>query len=505
MIINHNISALNTFNALNSNTNAMNSALAKLSSGKRINSAADDAAGLAISQKMQGQIKGLDQAATNSQNGISLVQTAEGALNETQSILQRMRELATQSANDTNTSQDRQNIQQEVDQLATEITRISNTTEFNKQTLLNGGINSGALGTDTLQIGANAGQSMAISIGAMDAKSLGVSRDVATATLSGATDVTGATVTGTLGDDITNGATLTVTAAATTHGTVATAGAIGGVTYTTADNSDSLNGYAINVGTTAVAGAETATVDKTSKVISLNINASATPSSAAQINTALNNALAIAGITDVQFNVTGTATGGGSGSITGGAQDQVTFSITNGTDTETKVVNGNATAVSFTGAHYKGISLALNGNLSSGAGAASTTTAAATLTMAATFSSITTFANGEKTADAVAVAGIDVSSSSAAATNAITTIESAIQTVSAERATLGAYQNRLQHTINNLSTSSQNLQSADATIEDVDMAKEMSEYTKNNILVQAATAMLAQANQTPQSVLSLLK
>lgn len=509
MIINHNIAALNTFNALNNNTTSMNSALAKLSSGQRINSAADDAAGLAISQKMQGQINGLDQASTNAQDGISMVQTAEGALNETQSILQRMRELATQSANDTNTSQDRQNIQQEVDQLSTEITRISNTTEFNKQTLLNGGISSGNLGTDTLQIGANTGQSMTLSIGAMDAKSLGVSRDVATATLSGATDVTTATVSGSLGDDITNGASITLTAAVSTAGTVATAGAIGGITYATADNSDSLNGYAINITNGATAGSETATVDKTSKVINLKLSDTAgTQSTAAQINTALNNALATAGITDVQFAATGAVTAGagaGTGTITGGAQDQITLTMTKGADTETKVVAGNATTASFTGAHFKGITLALNGNLSSGAGAAATTSAAATLTIAATYSTSTTFANGQKTADAVAAGGIDVSSSSAAASNAITTIDTAIQAVSAERATLGAYQNRLQHTINNLNTSSQNLTSASSRITDVDMAKEMSQYTKNSILVQAATAMLAQANQQPQTVLSLLK
>lgn len=141
MRINHNIAALNTYNKLNSATNAQSKSMEKLSSGLRINSAADDAAGLAISEKMRGQIRGLDQATSNAQDGISLIQTAEGALSETTDILQRMRELATQSANDTNTESDRGEIQKEMDQLTSEINRIGNTTEFNTKKLLNGKVN----------------------------------------------------------------------------------------------------------------------------------------------------------------------------------------------------------------------------------------------------------------------------------------------------------------------------------------------------------------------------
>lgn len=138
MRINHNIAALNTYRQLSTASGAQSKSMEKLSSGMRINRAGDDAAGLAISEKMRGQIRGLDQASKNAQDGISLIQTAEGALNETHSILQRMRELAVQGANDTNVTQDRDAIQEELDALATEITRIGNTTEFNKQTLLNG-------------------------------------------------------------------------------------------------------------------------------------------------------------------------------------------------------------------------------------------------------------------------------------------------------------------------------------------------------------------------------
>ena len=188
MRINHNIAALNTYRQLSANQMLGNKSLERLSSGLRINRAGDDAAGLAISEKMRGQIRGLDQAVRNAQDGISLIQTAEGALNETHSILQRMR-TCVQSANDTNTATDRVEIQKEVDQLAIEITRVANNTEFNTQTLLNGAIKSTGLGESTFQIGANASQSLSINIHAMDAKSLGVSRDTLEGTLSGAVKV----------------------------------------------------------------------------------------------------------------------------------------------------------------------------------------------------------------------------------------------------------------------------------------------------------------------------
>lgn len=172
MIINTNIPAMNTYRQLGINQGAMQNSMEKLSSGLRINRAGDDAAGLAISEKMRAQIKGLDQASRNSQDGISMIQTAEGALQETQNILQRMRELATQAANDTNVGVDRNEIQKEINELTTEINRISETTEFNTQKMLNV---SGATGfTATFQVGANNGQSMTISIQDMGAEALGL-------------------------------------------------------------------------------------------------------------------------------------------------------------------------------------------------------------------------------------------------------------------------------------------------------------------------------------------
>ncbi|MBB2481638.1 flagellin [Bacillus sp. APMAM] len=168
MQINHNLAALNTLNRLNTASNAQAKSMEKLSSGMRINRAGDDAAGLAISEKMRGQIRGLDQASRNSQDGISLIQTAEGALNETHDILQRMRELAVQGGNDTNTADDRTQIQTELNQLMSEIDRISSTTEFNTKNLLGGTFSA------TLQVGANDGQIINFSISAMDTTNLGV-------------------------------------------------------------------------------------------------------------------------------------------------------------------------------------------------------------------------------------------------------------------------------------------------------------------------------------------
>jgi flagellin len=212
MRINHNIAALNTYRQLGAANNGQMKSMEKLSSGLRINRAGDDAAGLAISEKMRGQIRGLDQASRNSQDGISLIQTAEGALNETHSILQRMRELAVQSSNDTNTAEDRTALQNEVDELAKEITRISNQTEFNTKTLIDG---VGAASLD-FQIGANDSQQLNLSIGAMDAFSLGVDDG------GGAAASTGGDATVTGGIDISTDATTATGAIATIDAAIQT-------------------------------------------------------------------------------------------------------------------------------------------------------------------------------------------------------------------------------------------------------------------------------------------
>ncbi|WP_018084825.1 flagellin [Desulfurispora thermophila] len=195
MRINHNIAALNTYRQLSNNNTIAQRSLEKLSSGLRINRAGDDAAGLAISEKMRGQIRGLEMATKNSQDAISLIQTAEGALNETHSILQRMRELAVQSSNDTNTVADRKELQKEIDQLAEEISRISSTTEFNTQKLLNGTFQG------IFHIGANESQNLAVSISDMSSFALNVAGDVQTTI----TETDGTTLTKTGNQDIADG------------------------------------------------------------------------------------------------------------------------------------------------------------------------------------------------------------------------------------------------------------------------------------------------------------
>ncbi|MGM0508351.1 MAG: flagellin [Fusobacteriota bacterium] len=270
MIINHNISAKNAYRNLTNSNSKIDDSLEKLSSGLRINKAGDDAAGLAISEKMRAQVNGLDMAKKNAQDGISLIQTAEGALNETHSILQRMRELSVQSANDTNTTADREQIQLEVDELVNEINRIGEDTQFNTKNLLSGAFSSNAI---SFHVGPNSSQKVSINIDSMRASALGIS----------------------------------------------------------------------------------------------------------------------------------------------------SLSISSQTNAEA----------------------------------------------------------------------------------AITTVDDAIQTVSTQRSNLGAVQNRLEHTINNLGMSAENLQAAESRIRDVDMAKEMVEYTKNSVISQAGTAMLSQANSSPQKVLQL--
>ena len=522
MRINHNIASLNTYRQLTGNTNATSKSLEKLSSGLRINRAGDDAAGLAISEKMRGQIRGLDQASTNAQDGISLIQTAEGALSETHSILQRMRELSVQSATDTNTSTDRAEIQKEIDQLATEITRIANNTEFNTQKLLNGGITSGGIGENTFHIGANAGQNIDVSINAMDAKTLGVSRDVTTATATTAGVVSSATIASSYGPQVKNGEVITLSYTA----------AVAAVPATNAVKTADANlGAAVGFDTATditVNGTEVALTNV--KALGAGYDAA---TNIATVQAALQADITAAGVTDISVGINGTKLTLTDTSITGTTSEVdltgsdvatggtllgfTTLTAVNGTDATAAVsakvtmtgtsgtiqsVNVDATDTSFTVAagDYKGVTANLSGAASTIAGGDDTITIAT----ATTGATAATFSGGAKTADAVTAAGIDVSSQ-ASANTAITSIESAITTVSAERSKLGAVQNRLEHTINNLSTSSENLTAAESRIRDVDMAKEMMSYTKNNILTQAATAMLAQANQQPQGVLQLLQ
>ena len=380
------------FRQLGINQGGAAKSMEKLSSGFRINRAGDDAAGLAISEKMRGQIRGLKQASRNAQDGISLIQTAEGALNETHAILQRMRELAVQSSTDTNTAEDRGEIQKEIDQLATEITRIADTTEFNTQNLLGGDF------TAKFHIGANQGQNEELKIASMDAESLSVSGQISKGVAVKVEEFEGVQVYSRTMEDIE----IEFVAASADSASKTS------VEFTEATETDTAK-ITVNLGTD-----ENGTINVTNKAV-------------------LEALKSIAGDAGVAFEV----------------QD--------GFDE----IAGDLAVIGATAAD---IEFEVDGNKS---------------------------------------AGINVSSQEFA-DQAIDTINTALERVSGERSMLGAMQNRLEHTIANLGTSAENLQAAEARIRDLDMAEEIMAFTKNNILQQAATAMLAQANMAPQSVLQLL-
>ncbi|SHN67122.1 flagellin [Paenibacillus sp. ov031] len=418
MIINHNIAALNTHRQLSTNTTNTNKNIEKLSSGLRINRAGDDAAGLAISEKMRGQIRGLDQASRNSQDGISLIQTAEGALNETHSILQRMRELAVQSGNDTNTAGDRKNLQDEMNQLNEEIDRIQSTTQFNTKNLLDG-----SMGQAVNSAVANVNTNSALK------NSAGAALTAGTTTLVSATDRNGNNLGITKGDEITvsyvkDGTTVTNKITVTSTTTLA------------------------NLGNTSSGGADA--------------NLALTVSSGNVLVTAAN-------------------------------------------DGSTGAINGLTISVKDTGGNIRtSATNALSSFNETTAAANVRTDGTATFQIGANTGQTMNLSIEDMGSSALGVKGLQISTQSQA-TVAIKVIDVATQKVSSERSKLGAVQNRLEHTINNLGTASENLTAAESRIRDVDMAKEMMEQTKNNILAQASQAMLAQANQQPQGVLQLLR
>ena len=363
MIINHNLNAMNAHRNMSFNTTNTGKAMEKLSSGLRINRAGDDAAGLAISEKMRGQIRGLDQASRNAQDGISLIQTAEGALNETHSILQRMRELAVQSSNDSNNDNDRVELQKEVAQLKEEVDRIAKDTQFNNKALLDG-----TLGT---KLDLDTAKSTVLTDGAVDAVSYSGGLSAGTWTLAG----------------------------------------VGDGSYTLSDGTTTYTSNAVTAGSAGTLSFE------------------------GKISIDVNNSIADDALDTLEIEITGT---------------EATFHIGANKD--------------------ENIGLSINDMSQSG----------------------------------LSLTAVDISTQSGA-NDAITVIQTAIDKVSSERSMLGAKQNRLEHTINNLNVGAENLQAAESRIRDVDMAKEMMNFTKNNILNQAAQAMLAQAKSQPEAVLQLLR
>lgn len=425
MIINTNIGSLNAQRNLMGTNNAMQKSLEKLSSGYRINKAADDAAGLAISEKMRGQIRGLDQAQRNAQDGISMLQTAEGALSETQSILQRMRELSVQAASDTMTDADRSSVQTEISQLNGEIDRIRNSTTFNTKTLLNGNLAAsttaqGTIYKSTLQLNATTSTGAAIA-------------------------VSGSKLTNLL-DNNNNSLGLSAGDKITINGSIA--------------------GVAITAKVVSTATSTATVTDLLSTIKSaLAITAGTVTISAGKIIVKGDNGISQA-ITGLSVTATDST----------GATQRSSFNnfMSNMTITQAaKDAHSDTSAVLQIGADGNNASLQLKMDIN------------------------------DMGASALGTSGINLSTQGGAL-NAIQVIDNATKWVSDERSKIGAVQNRLDHTINNLAAASENLSAAESRIRDVDMAKEMSQFTKNQVLSQAGVAMLAQANQAPQAVLKLL-
>ena len=510
MVVQHNMQAANANRMLNVTTSAQSKSTEKLSSGYKINRAADDAAGLSISEKMRKQIKGLDRASTNAQDGVSAVQTAEGALTEVHSMLQRMNELATQAANGTNSKDsDRQAIQDEIDQLTTEIDRVSETTKFNETYLLKG-----EAGTKTINMKAHDaglkgkltdnGDGTATfvmdSLKDGDSVSIGGKTYKIGSTEQAAKDLIKTPATGTVDVEIGD-----QKFKIKSSGEVLNAN--GEQLYVkTADGSATA--------ATFTAGTSTFTTSATF------MNNAQTPAATANNALSVQNlqALVKGGVTVKVGNNTAIAMTDAAGGAADGVDDNDATLITRqkayelagkellaansigDTENHADVKNGNGDALAF----------------NKGDGSFKITTGQAEVANSLSFS-LHVGADADMTnkiqvnidamdSASLGIKGLNVKDDSGnAATYAVDAISDAISKVSSQRSSLGAVQNRLEHTINNLDNVVENTTTAESRIRDTDMAEEMVNYSKNNILAQAGQSMLAQANQSNQGVLSLLQ
>ncbi len=496
--INTNAYSLNAQRNLNSSQNALATSLQRLSSGLRINSARDDAAGLAISDRLTSQIRGLNQAVRNANDGISLAQVAEGALQESTNILQRMRELSIQSANGSNSDSDREALQAEVSQLQAELTRIADTTAFGGRKLFDG-----TFGQAQFQVGSEANQTIAFALKDTDASQIGVYRvdldsgtantglgraTAAASTTAGANNVTGSTLA------LTGSGSATVT---TTAGDSAreVASLINTKTSTTGVSADART--VANLGTVSAAGniSFTLTADTGSTTSSVTISATITSTSDL---TALANAInAESGSTGIQATISDS--GASINLISENGDDIVIDGFLN---------SGGGTAV-LSAKNYDNNATNESVTLTSGGANSSRVMGEVQLSSTSAFSVTAgdTVLNNVATAETgtlASAADVDISTV-AGSQSAIGIIDGALNQIDSLRADLGAVQNRLSSTISNLQNVSENVSSARSQIRDADFAKETAELTRNQILQQAGIAMLSQANAQPQNVLSLLQ
>ncbi len=474
MIVQHNITAMNSNRMLGLTTNSLSKSTEKLSSGYRINRAADDAAGLTISEKMRKQIRGLDQASTNAEDGVSAVQTAEGALTEVHSMLQRMNELAVQASNGTNSTSDRQAIQDEISQLNTEIDRVAETTKFNETYLLKGGD-----GTKEVTMnGHDAGLKGSLADGATKA-----TFSIEAGALDAGKKITIGGKEYTIGAEAKDGQAL-VTAQEKTGGKITVNGK--NYTYNDTDSkwldsegNDAKVGNGANAGEIKIADGDK--VSDGSKTLTVMVDAKKADGTAGKDKIDDTDSSVITADKAIELMQ---AELEAANKI--GVDDPASVTVSKPTYDKTK-----ATEFEITKGTAK-VADRLSFNLHVGSDADMTNKIGVNIeTMNSAY---------------LGIKGLNVADDSGnAATYAIDAIADAVAKVSEQRSALGAVQNRLEHTIDNLDNVVENTTSAESRIRDTDMAEEMVNYSKNSILQQAGQSMLAQANQANQGVLSLLQ
>ena len=512
-VIQTNIPSLNAQRNLNTSQNALSVSLQRLSSGLRINSAKDDAAGLAISERFTAQIRGLDQARRNANDGVSLSQTGEGALSQMTGILQRVRELAVQSSNATNSVSDRQAINAEVTQLVSELDRFSTTTEFNGQKLFDG-----SFGSAVYQVGANANQTITATTANFRTNQYGTyqlgNQTTAASALSTGGAISQATVISQLASNSASGA--VVNGATGGVGSLVLNGSIATTTVTAAgnDSAKSLAQKINNAGTGIRADAKTdAIVSLTNHSFSLAVtgNGSATINftvNGGDLNAAVNAFNDKSGQTGVTAKLVNNNT---ALQLTASDGSDILIADNGAASGAVLGVSGaggasGAGSLASTGAYNtSGVGVRIGGQLTIDSDKAYSIQASG-FTFGAGAISTASAASGTSASGAalVAVNTLDVTTTTGA-TNALRIVDSALAAVNGQRANFGALQSRFEATIANLATTGENLSASRSRIRDADFAAETANLSRNQILQQAGTAMLAQANQLPQQVLSLLR
>ncbi|HCP54460.1 MULTISPECIES: flagellin [Pseudomonas] len=491
LTVNTNVASLNTQRNLNSSSNALSTSLQRLSTGSRINSAKDDAAGLQISNRLGSQISGLGVAVRNANDGISLAQTAEGALQQSTNILQRMRDLSLQAANGSNDSTDRSALQKEVGALQNELNRIAETTTFGGRKLLDG-----SFGSTAFQVGANANETINVSIGNASSNKIGAYTSDKAGTALGITTATAADASGTLKISA-NGKQTDVQAFTATDTAASVASKINsaGTPVKASARTDAVLTKASTVATfnlkIEVSGTDTSKVDSTidlAGLTSFDQVVSAVNSSGSGLQAKVNGDGTLEISSDSGAAIKFTASGLQADGTTASAAADITVQARSSEDSDGDNA-GDLSTASNIGAGTAVANGALK--LSSSSAFSLSGTGAAKVT-------------GEPAGILATVSDVDVSTAYGAQ-NAIDVIDAAIASIDSQRSDLGAVQNRFDNTISNLQSISENVSAAKGRIQDTDFAAETANLSKNQVLQQAGTAILAQANQLPQAVLSLLQ